>query len=102
MRETYPDTSKLHHSRLPPGSRATIAPFWGLSTSFLASSSAAGAAGAIAMINAVGNLGGFAGPFMMGWMKDQTGDYIVGLRILATAMFVGGLLANGAEAPAVD
>ena len=75
------------------GRWSTIAPFWGLSTSFLAGSSAASAAGAIAMINAVGNLGGFAGPYMMGWMKDHTGDYIVGLRILATAMFLGGLLA---------
>ncbi len=75
------------------GRWSTIAPFWGLSTSFLATSSVSGMAGAIAMINAVGNLGGFAGPFMMGWMKDQTGDYTVGLRILATAMFLGGVLA---------
>jgi MFS transporter, ACS family, tartrate transporter len=72
------------------GRWSTIAPFWGLSTTFLSGSAAAGA---IALINAVGNLGGFVGPYMMGWLKDHTGDYIVGLRILAGAMFVGGLLA---------
>ncbi|HWZ92289.1 MAG TPA: MFS transporter [Polyangiaceae bacterium] len=72
------------------GRWSTIAPFWGLSTAFL---SGRAAAGAIALINAVGNLGGFAGPYLMGWLKDQTGDYIVGLRILAGAMFCGGLLA---------
>jgi ACS family tartrate transporter-like MFS transporter len=38
-------------------------------------------------------MGGFVGPYLMGWLKDQTGDYTVGLRILAGAMFVGGLLA---------
>lgn len=72
------------------GRWSTIAPFWGLSTTFLSGSAAAGA---IALINAVGNLGGFAGPYLMGWLKDQTGNYTVGLRILAGAMFVGGLLA---------
>ncbi len=72
------------------GRWSTIAPFWGLTTTFLTGRAAAGA---IAMINAVGNLGGFAGPFLMGFLKDQTGDYIVGLRILAGAMFAGGLLA---------
>jgi len=72
------------------GRWSTIAPFWGLSTTFL---NGRAAAGAIALINAVGNLGGFAGPYLMGWLKDQTGDYVVGLRILAGAMFAGGLLA---------
>jgi len=72
------------------GRWSTIAPFWGLSTTFLTGRAAAGA---IALINAVGNLGGFAGPYLMGWLKDQTGDYTTGLRILAGAMFVGGVLA---------
>lgn len=72
------------------GRWSTIAPFWGLSTQCLAGRNAAGG---IAMINAVGNLGGFAGPFLMGWMKDATGGYVVGLRLLAAAMLIGGLLA---------
>jgi ACS family tartrate transporter-like MFS transporter len=72
------------------GRWSAIAPFWGLSTTFL---SGRAAAGAIAMINSVGNLGGFAGPYIMGWFKDNTGDYILGLRILAVTTFIGGIVA---------
>jgi len=72
------------------GRWSAVAPFWGLSTAFL---SGTAAAGAIALINSVGNLGGFAGPYIMGWLKDATGDYRIGLRILATIMFLGGVLA---------
>jgi MFS transporter, ACS family, tartrate transporter len=71
------------------GRWSAIAPFWGLSTTLI---SARAAAGAIALINATGNLGGFAGPFLMGWFKDQTGDYTLGLRTLSLLMFAGGLL----------
>ncbi len=67
-----------------------VAPFWGLSTTFL---SGTAAAGAIALINSVGNLGGWVGPFLMGWLKDTTGDYRIGLRVLALVMFAGGALA---------
>jgi ACS family tartrate transporter-like MFS transporter len=61
-----------------------------MSTAFL---SGTAAAGAIALINSVGNLGGFAGPYIMGWLKDTTGDYRIGLRVLALIMFLGGALA---------
>ena len=47
------------------------------------------AAGGIALINAVGNLGGFAGPNVLGSIKNATGSYSVALFILAG----GGLLA---------
>jgi MFS transporter, ACS family, tartrate transporter len=57
-------------------------PFWSLPTAFLRGDAAAAG---IALINAVGNLGGFLGPYVMGWMKDATGDYLIGLRLLATA-----------------
>jgi len=72
------------------GRWSAIAPFWGLSTAFL---SGTAAAGAIALINSVGNLGGFAGPYVMGWLKDATGDYRIGLRILGATMLMGGFLA---------
>jgi MFS family permease len=72
------------------GRWSAVAPFWGLSTAFL---SGTAAAGAIALINSVGNLGGFAGPYVMGWLKDATGDYRIGLQILGAAMFLGGSLA---------
>ena len=72
------------------GRWSAIAPFWGLSTAFL---SGRAAAGAIALINSIGNLGGFAGPYLMGWLKDTTGDYVIGLRVLAGLMFVSAALA---------
>ena len=64
-------------------------PFWSLPTAFLRGDAAAAG---IALINAVGNLGGFLGPSVMGWMKDVTGDYLIGLRLLATAAVVSGVL----------
>ncbi len=56
------------------------APFWPLPSMFLTGSAAAGG---IALINSVGNLGGFAGPYMMGWVKDATGSFRDGLYVLA-------------------
>jgi MFS transporter, ACS family, tartrate transporter len=71
------------------GRWSSIAPFWGLPTTFF---SGAAAAGAIALINATGNLGGFVGPYLMGWLKDATGDYRIGLRALSAMMFIGGFV----------
>jgi len=56
------------------------APFWPLPSMFLTGSAAAGG---IALINSVGNLGGFAGPYIMGWIKDSTGSFQAGLYVLA-------------------
>jgi ACS family tartrate transporter-like MFS transporter len=54
--------------------------FWTLPTAFL---SGAAAAGGIALINSIGNLAGFAGPFAMGRIKDLTGSYTLGLLSLS-------------------
>ena len=59
---------------------ACLPVFWTLPTAFL---SGAAAAAGIAVINSIGNLAGFAGPFAMGWIKDNTGSYAAGLLILA-------------------
>jgi D-galactonate transporter len=71
------------------GRWSCIPPFWGLPTAFL---SGTAAAGGIALINAVGNLGGFVGPFLMGWLSDLTGAYTIGLRVLAGAYVLGALI----------
>jgi uncharacterized membrane protein YhaH (DUF805 family) len=85
------------------GRWSAVAPFWGLSTAFLSGSAAAGA---IALINAVGNLGGFYGPFLMGWFEKTTKSHDWGLRTLAVLVFAGGLVATrlkvGAQAQARD
>ena len=54
--------------------------FWTLPTAFL---SGAAAAGGIALINSIGNLAGFAGPYAMGAIKDWTGSYTGGLLCLS-------------------
>src|SRR5207237_169018 len=59
---------------------ACLPVFWTLPTAFL---SGAAAAAGIAVINSIGNLAGFAGPFAMGWIKDATGSYTGGLLLLA-------------------
>jgi MFS transporter, ACS family, tartrate transporter len=56
--------------------------FWTFPAAFL---SGAAAAGGIALINSIGNLAGFAGPFAMGRIKDLTGNYTLGLLSLSTA-----------------
>ena len=51
--------------------------FWTLPTAFLSGAAAA------AVINSIGNLAGFAGPFAMGLIKDHTGSYTGGLLLLS-------------------
>jgi ACS family tartrate transporter-like MFS transporter len=58
-------------------------PLWSMPTMFLSGSAAAAG---IATINSIGNLGGFVGPAMIGWIKDMTGSFQGGL------FFVAGLL----------
>ena len=59
---------------------STLAPFWAMPPQFL---SGKGAAAGIAAINAVGNLGGFIGPYAVGWALQETGNYSGGMMILA-------------------
>jgi MFS transporter, ACS family, tartrate transporter len=59
--------------------------FWTFPAAFL---SGAAAAGGIALINSIGNLAGFAGPFAMGRIKDLTGSYTGGLLSLSAAGIV--------------
>jgi ACS family tartrate transporter-like MFS transporter len=64
-------------------------PFWSLPTGFLRGD---GAAAGIGLINSIGNLGGFVGPYLMGWMQGISGDFRVGLRVLAVSAVCSGLL----------
>jgi D-galactonate transporter len=63
--------------------------FWTLPTSFL---SGAAAAGGIAIINSIGNLSGFVGPYLVGYIKDQTGGFEGGLLCLAAFGFIAMLI----------
>ena len=44
------------------------------------------------MINAVGNLGGFLGPYMVGFIKDATGSFSVGLLAISMGALVGAVV----------
>ena len=60
--------------------------FWTLPTAFL---SGAGAAAGIAAVNSIGNLGGYFGPQVFGFLKDQTGGTTASLIFLACSAAVG-------------
>jgi ACS family tartrate transporter-like MFS transporter len=72
------------------GLKCTIGPFWALTTTFLAGT---GAAGGIALINSVGNLGGFFGPTLVGVIKDRTGSNFAALLLLGGSLLLMGILA---------
>jgi MFS family permease len=67
----------------------TFAVFWTLPTAWL---SGTAAAGAIALINSIGNLAGFGGPYLIGWVKEATGSTSTGLLVLAVLPLIGGLM----------
>ncbi|GHH72525.1 MFS transporter [Streptomyces sulfonofaciens] len=48
------------------------------------------AAGGLALINAVGNLGGFVSPYATGWLKDTTGTFSTACYVMGAVMAVGG------------
>jgi MFS transporter, ACS family, tartrate transporter len=62
--------------------------FWTLPTGVL---SGTAAAAGIAVINSIGNLSGFFGPYAMGWIKDATGSFTGGLLLIA-ALAVGAMV----------
>jgi len=71
------------------GVNSTKGPVWAMPSMFLTGASAAAG---IAMINSMGNFGGFIGPLLVGWLKDKLGSYAGGLYV------VGGMMALSAAA----
>jgi ACS family tartrate transporter-like MFS transporter len=64
-------------------------PLWSLPTLFLGG---AGAAAGIAAINAIGNLGGFVGPALIGWVRETTGSFSGGLFAVAGLLAFSSIL----------
>ena len=54
--------------------------------------SGAAAATGIATINSIGNLGGFVGPVVIGWIKDQSGSFAGGLWFVAGLLVLSAVL----------
>ena len=81
------------------GTYSALPTFWALPTAFLTGTAAAGG---IALINAIGNVGGFAGPYAVGWIKDTSvahgwaadpaGANSIGLAVLACCYLMAGVV----------
>jgi ACS family tartrate transporter-like MFS transporter len=67
------------------GLKAYLPAFWSLPSLFLTSTAAAGSIG---LINSVGNLGGFIGPKVMGWLAKRTGTYTPGILFLSVSIAI--------------
>jgi MFS transporter, ACS family, tartrate transporter len=63
-------------------------PFWALQMAF---GSGTAAAANIALINSIGNLGGFVGPYVIGYLSDKTGTYLASIFYLVASGVLGGL-----------
>jgi D-galactonate transporter len=71
------------------GVTTSLSQFWSLPTAIVAG---AAAATGIALINSIGNLSGFLGPLVIGWLVDRTGSTDVGVYVLAGVMAIGSVL----------
>ena len=71
------------------GIYASLPLFWSLPTAILGGSAAAGG---IALINSVGNLSGYLGPFVIGKLKDLTQSFAAGLLVIAASLGLAAIL----------
>ena len=74
---------------LAAGVFSCLGPFWTLPGEFLTGYSAAAG---IALINSVGNLGGFVGPAAIGFISQRTGTLSAGLALSGVPMFLSAVL----------
>ncbi|HXD73196.1 MAG TPA: MFS transporter [Vicinamibacterales bacterium] len=83
------------------GLASMLGPFWAFATSFL---SGIGAAAGIALVNSVGNVGGFVGPNIVGYVQQTTGGFTGGLVTIGVVLAAGGVIVlavNTAKKPLV-
>jgi MFS transporter, ACS family, tartrate transporter len=78
------------------GQRSVMSVFWTIPPMLLSGSAAAAG---IALINAIGNLGGFFGPTVMGTLRDATGGFTGGLLVLAGALILEAILVSILKLP---
>jgi len=76
-------------SLLAIGYCSSLSPFWAMPSEFLTGFSAASG---IALINSAGNLGGFAGPSLVGFITQKTGTLYGGLAFAGISLLVAAML----------
>jgi sugar phosphate permease len=64
--------------------------FWTIPPRFLTGMAAAGG---LAFINSIGTTGGFVGPYVMGWLTDETGSFSAGLLAMSGFLVLAAALA---------
>jgi MFS family permease len=72
-----------------PGPFAAMAPFWSIPSETLPRNAVGMVVG---IVNAVGNVGGFIGPSLTGWLKQETGTVVVPFSILGVGLLIGASL----------
>jgi ACS family tartrate transporter-like MFS transporter len=72
------------------GTSACVGPFWAIPAGMLTE---AAAAGGIALINSVGNLGGFVGPYLAGFLVERTDNFATALLAMGTALALASVVA---------
>jgi nitrate/nitrite transporter NarK len=78
------------------GQRSLLAVFWAIPPIFLGGTAAAAG---IALINSLGNLGGWVGPTVVGWLRGSSGNYTSGLLVLAAALVIEAALVASMRLP---
>lgn len=78
------------------GTFSMLGPFWAMPTSLLTTATASAG---IAVVNSIGNLGGFAGPYIMGLTHTANGNFKTGLSVLAVSMMTCAVLALLVQIP---
>jgi MFS transporter, ACS family, tartrate transporter len=78
------------------GQRSVQGVFWAIPPIFLGGTAAAAG---IALINSIGNLGGFVGPTVMGSLRGSSGRYTPGLLVLASALVLEAILVASLRLP---
>jgi MFS transporter, ACS family, tartrate transporter len=73
------------------GAEGMVGPFWAMTTSRVDGGSSAAAA--IAVINSIANLGGYFGPYIIGFARTANGGYRGGLVAIAAVLGISGCLA---------
>ncbi|KAB2328316.1 MFS transporter [Cytobacillus depressus] len=86
---TNPVVSIVMMSIVTVGIYSIFGPFWAIPSLFLSEYEAAVG---IALISSIGNLGGFIGPYVIGYVKDATGSVEMGLYFLSLVLFICFLL----------
>jgi ACS family tartrate transporter-like MFS transporter len=87
-----PALAILSLALVPIGHCSSYGPFWSLPASFLTGSAAAGG---IALVTSIAASGGFIGPAMIGFLKDQTGTHVAAFVSLAGCALIAAFFACG-------